>query len=115
VDPQAALAHLGLVQLAVLALAAHRVTRLLVEDTILDRPRSWVAFHSHPKVDELLSCPWCTGFWVSLAWAGAFLLWPLGTLAAALPWALSSAVGLLAARELQGEVQAFGEADEPRG
>jgi hypothetical protein len=112
---EAALARLDLVWLLVLVLATHRVTRLAVEDTIADRPRNWVFMRTPwPEwTEKLLSCPWCFGWWASLACAVLYLNWPVVTVALALPWALSSAVGLLAARELQGEVQAFG-AEESR-
>lgn len=43
-----------------------RITRLLIYDNILDRPRNWVK-RQHAWLDALLSCPWCAGFWVSVA------------------------------------------------
>lgn len=47
-------------------------------------------------IDQLLSCPWCLGFWVCLAAVGAFILAPTGTTWALLPFALSAVVGLVA-------------------
>lgn len=46
-------------------LAAYRLTRLMVEDRILDRPRYWLQTQ-HPVVDELLDCPHCAGMWVAV-------------------------------------------------
>lgn len=55
----------------VVALAAYRLTRLLVTDTILDRPRNWLFTHAPAKIGELLDCPHCLGVWVG---AGCTLL-----------------------------------------
>jgi Protein of unknown function (DUF1360) len=46
-------------------------------------------------VGTLLECPWCAGFWITLAWWGAWQLWPFGTAIAAVPLAASAIVGLL--------------------
>lgn len=95
-----------------LAAAVYRIWRLFSEDTILDRPRKWVlglppSFDadaedptSYPNYREhlatFLTCPWCMGFWMSvLAWT-AWLITPVGAVAAAVPWALSAAVGVAA-------------------
>jgi hypothetical protein len=78
------------------ALAAFRTWRVIAEDTILDRPRArfvgWL-----PKGEEFVTCPWCAGFWVSLAWWGAWEAWPHWTLIVAAPFAISAVVGLIAA------------------
>lgn len=91
-----------------LALAAYRVFRLLSEDTILDGPRNWVLKlgkwkegQALPKgyrqrLADFLICPWCLGFWVTLAWWGAWQVWHGGTLVAAVPFALSTLVGAIA-------------------
>ena len=47
------------------ALAAWRIYKLVSEDTILDRPRNWLTDRS-TWAAELLECPYCAGFWVSL-------------------------------------------------
>lgn len=51
----------------VLALAAHRLTRLALLDTmpfgtLRDR---LIRRKPHGRVAELLTCPWCLGWWVS--------------------------------------------------
>ncbi len=79
-----------------LALAAFRVWRLLAEDTILDRPRERIV-RTLPKGEEFVTCPWCAGFWVSLAWWVGWQVWPHWTLVAAVPFAVSAVVGLIAA------------------
>lgn len=66
--------HPGL-DLAIDFLAAYRVTRLLVQDSILDVPRYQIQ-KLHPKLDELLDCPHCTGVWVAAAVTAARYWWP---------------------------------------
>lgn len=80
-------------EFALLALATLRVWKLIAEDSILDRPRDW--FLVRMKIDELIECPWCSGWWIGLAWWGAWLAEPKWTLVAATPWALSYAVGFV--------------------
>ena len=82
-------------ELILLALAAFRTWKLVGEDTILDRPRAFVVKRGGEYVETLLECPWCAGFWISLGWWGAFLLWPHGSIVAAVPLAISALVGLL--------------------
>lgn len=91
-----------------LALAAFRVFRLISEDTILDRPRAWLLGYGdwqegqqlpksyRVKWGEWVTCPWCAGFWVSLAWWGAWIVWPHATTVVAVPWAISTIVALAA-------------------
>lgn len=89
-----------------LSLAAWRVFQLLAFDDILDQPRRYVTRlgkkwqkegDAVPKEYRVkwalfLTCPFCFGAWIALAWWGAWLLWPYGTLIAATPWALSAGV-----------------------
>jgi hypothetical protein len=96
------------VTLAVTTLAAYRVTRLITTDKLppvvtarrelADRlPETW-AFG--------ITCPHCVGFWVSgvavaaCEYAHRSRAGRRAYLLAALPWAISAAVGLLAEREL---------------
>lgn len=88
---------------ALLGLAAYRVWKLVAEDTILDKPRAWFVYGfrkwrgngSAEYVKDFISCPWCLGFWVALAWWGAFEAWPHGTIIATVPLAISAIVGVL--------------------
>lgn len=66
-------------QLAIiLSLACYRVTRLVVEDTLIDGFRIWlhtVILGKKPKLwreklQELISCQFCISFWI----AGALVL-----------------------------------------
>lgn len=89
----------------ILALAVFRVYRLIAEDDILDRPRDWALDRLEEerleKLDQLITCPWCLGFWLSvLAWL-AWLVSPGWAVGLALPWALSAAVALVAKLDLK--------------
>ena len=74
-----------------LGLAAWRVWHLLADDLILDRPRRYVT-DRWDKTEDFIECPFCLGFWVALAWLGAFALWEEGTLWATVPFALNAVV-----------------------
>lgn len=82
-------------EFVLLALAAWRVWTLLSSDTILDPVRDRVLFtrDGEPRVRwiDWVECPYCSGFWVAVAWWSAFAMtdW---TLVAAAPWAVSAAV-----------------------
>jgi len=89
------------VRLLIDGLAVYRITRLIVEDSILAGPRNralaWADVHA-PKVSEWASCYWCSGLWVA---AGVMIVrrthpraWP--PVAEAL--ALSAVAGILSER-----------------
>lgn len=83
----------------ILTLAVFRVTRLIIEDTILEPLREKTVFKLHPtdsKIRELFACPWCIGFWLAVIAVLMFWAWPVVTLWLALPFAISAAVGLIA-------------------
>jgi hypothetical protein len=86
--------------LSIYVLATMRLTRLVNADTILDPVRIKMAQMFGPQSGtlEFFGCPWCVGFWISLAGAAvpvAVLGWswwwmlPLGL-------ACSQIVGMLA-------------------
>lgn len=95
-----------------LALASWRCFQLLALDDILDRPRRYVtrldprwkkdgdAVGSKYRFElaNFITCPYCAGFWITLAWWGAWLLWPHGTLVAAVPLVLHA--GMIAGHKL---------------
>lgn len=78
-----------------LTLAAYRTWRLLAHDLIHDPLRHRLV-RAESKQEEFLQCPWCAGFWIALAWWLAWCAWPHGTLVAAVPFALSAIVALIA-------------------
>ena len=87
--------------LIVLALAVYRITRLIVLDTIFDRPRDW-ASQKAIWLETLVTCPWCAGFWISLAATILYALSPTVSFWLFLPFALSAVTGLLSRLEESG-------------
>ena len=82
-------------------LAAFRLTRLIVEDEIVADLRSaWFRRHDPgtTKLGYLVTCPWCTGFWVSAGVVAARAVAPRAWGPAAKTLALSAAVGILYSR-----------------
>jgi hypothetical protein len=79
---------------ALLGLAAWRTWCLLALDTILDRPRLWVA-EKGSEVGDFIECPYCLGFWVALAWWGAWQAWDHGTTVVASAVAVAALVPLI--------------------
>lgn len=51
-------------------LAAYRITRLIVADTIFDRPRervqNWLLERGYVKLNEGIACGYCVSVWVAL-------------------------------------------------
>lgn len=110
--------------LLIVALGVYSITRLITIDSIADRPREWIfdrfppanrTMKKRPNPDrctfivtgdhyyvteghwlgELLSCPWCSGFWVSLVVFGAFIAWPVATTFLLVPLALRVIPGMI--------------------
>lgn len=100
-----------------LALAAFRLTRLVGWDDLppVVRFRAWalgervearsrpagqddvyVYLYRRPLLAHFVHCPFCVGFWISVAVYVAWALEPRWTLYAAVPLALSAVVGLTA-------------------
>ena len=115
---------MGLLEFVVLALASYRVTRLLIADDfppvaklrerlllrfpfegqILNGADGTARQSSGTFLGDLVTCPWCLGFWVAaVAWLcyevavdGMNAPWAFRL---AVPWALSAVVGLIWSRE----------------
>ena len=81
--------------LILLALAAYRVFRLLAHDTVLDPVRHRLV-RAESKQEEFLQCPFCLGFWISIAWWFAWIFSAHWTLVVAAPFAISAVVALVA-------------------
>lgn len=97
------LAWVGTIWFIIYALAAYRVTRLITRDSLppIARLRDHVIdrWGDNPW-SELIVCPWCMGFWVSVA-ATALASSPADVVTRwiAVPFAMSAVVGLLASRD----------------
>ena len=92
-------------ELGLLVLASWRTWHLLAEDDLFDRSRRWLTRlptgwadgdrlpdRYRLRLAEFINCPYCFGFWIGLAWWGAFQIWEFGTLVVAVPFAISAGV-----------------------
>lgn len=107
----------------ILVLATYSITRLITEDTIADPIRNWFFTHwpndgftskvkpkrgklrlisqgtwyvdEGTKLGELISCPWCSGFWVALLVCVAAWFAPIWTILLLTPLALRVVPGML--------------------
>jgi hypothetical protein len=87
-----------LIPLIILALAAWRITRFLIEDHLFEplRDRIWSKFPPEStKIGYFFSCPWCMGFWVSAVVVVLYTLVPVVALPVFTVFALSAIVGLI--------------------
>lgn len=92
--------ELSLVVFLILALAAYRITRAIIEDTVFDwlRVRVWKRFDESTPLGYLFTCYWCMGFWVSSLVVLAYIIVPIPTVVVSLVMALSAVTGIIAAR-----------------
>jgi hypothetical protein len=83
-----------------MVLAASRATRLITTDDIAERPRDWLKARlaGHEKLLLLIECPWCIGFWVSLAVVLVTMQFTSVPLPGLHVLAVSLGVGLIAGR-----------------
>lgn len=92
-------------QLLLLGAAAWRTFNLLGYDTIFDTPRNWLlGLPWRWKVgDEIpekykrhwalfITCPYCAGFWISVAWFVAFQISEFWTIWAAVAFVINTLV-----------------------
>lgn len=95
------LENLTLIHILLLALGTHRLTRLIIEDAILETPREALFKRFPPettRIGYLLTCYWCLSIWISLIFVLCYILVPTATLVAALILTISSVTGLLSER-----------------
>lgn len=87
------------INFVILALGAYRLTHLITTDAIADGFRNWIWSKYSPmtKIGYLITCNWCTGFWVSLLFVIGASILPQLTLVVSLVLAISAVIGLLSA------------------
>jgi hypothetical protein len=92
--------EISIVQFIILTLATYRLSRLIVEDTVTEplRDAIWNRFNPSQGIGYLITCYWCTSFWVASLLVLMFIIVPVPTTAMALILALSSMVGIISAR-----------------
>jgi len=88
------------VQFIILALAVYRICRLIIQDQVLETARNliWSKFPYDKGIGYLITCYWCTGFWVSSLVVTCFIIVPIATTAVCSVLALSAAAAIIAAR-----------------
>lgn len=82
-------------EFTILSLALFRLIKLIGDDTILDQPRDWLSDHFGDTFDELITCPWCIGFWLGIPLWASWLLFPDFTVALSTFWALLAVAALI--------------------
>lgn len=87
----------AVIRFIVFLLAVYRVTRLIIQDEILDGPRDWAysKVKRGGKLEYLLGCPWCMSFWVAIPLAILYIVSPTGMMVAGLPLAGSAVTGFI--------------------
>jgi hypothetical protein len=89
-------------EFVVLGLATYRITRLVIRDELLARPRNffWKKFPPEKSLlGYLLTCPWCISIWVASILLISSIIIPEVTYAVGVVFALSAIAGLLTAHE----------------
>lgn len=61
-------------------------------------PIRWIV-NKGSFVGELISCPWCAGFWITGAWWLSWVYAPSATVFFALPWALANIASFVTTKE----------------
>lgn len=84
----------------ILVLAAYRVTRLITTDTVTEKLREkvWKKFPPNTMIGYLITCNWCTGFWISVKFVVAYILVPDVTFVVSLVLSTSALVGIIASK-----------------
>jgi hypothetical protein len=91
---------IDLVTFTILAFAGFRLTHLITTDAIADgfRNKIWSKYAPMTKIGYLITCNWCTGFWVSGFLVLFWLILPQITLVVSLVLAISALIGLISAQ-----------------
>ena len=89
------------IEFVLVALAAFRVTRLVVFDQLTEPLRDHTVYKLSDDgfsgwVRDLFDCAWCAGFWIAGLFAIGWALNEQATLWVALPFAISAVTGLIA-------------------
>ena len=90
-----------LLSLPAAGLATFRISKLLVDDIIFERPRE-ALFKKFPpestKIGYFFTCYWCTSMWVATLLTLGFILIPSVMLIVCLPFAVSAIAGYMSER-----------------
>jgi hypothetical protein len=94
------ISDISIIEFIVLALATYRLTRLIIEDKVMDwlRERIWSRFPPDKRLGYLITCYWCLGFWFASLVVLAYIIVPVPTMVFSVILAVSALVGIVAAR-----------------
>jgi hypothetical protein len=83
----------------IVALAAFRATHMITTDVIAEgfRNKIWSKFPPSTKLGYLITCNWCTGFWMSGIFVFGAIILPQITIVVSLVLAVSALIGLISA------------------
>ena len=92
--------NIDVLEFIILALAAYRLSRVIIEDVVLEKFRDliWNRYGSSTGIGYFITCYWCVGFWFSSLLVLLFIIVPIPTIAVSLVLALSAVTGIIAAR-----------------
>jgi hypothetical protein len=91
--------EITLINFIILALAAFRATHIITTDVIAEdfRNKIWSKWPPSTKVGYLITCNWCTGFWVAILFVVGLSILPQVTFVVSLILAISALIGLISA------------------
>ena len=84
-------------ELTVFALATFRLTRFVVEDVLPEPLRNiiWKRFPPHKGLGYLITCYWCSSFWIATLLTAGYILIHSVLFFICLPLALSAVTGII--------------------
>jgi hypothetical protein len=91
--------EITLLTFVIYCLAAFRLTRLVTTDTIAEglRNKIWSKWPPTTKIGYLITCNWCTGYWIAILLVIFVFILPQLAFVVSLVLAISAAVGLISA------------------
>lgn len=83
----------------ILALASYGLTHIITTSVIADgvRQKVWKKFPTDTKIGFLITCNWCTGFWVGLLLVAGLSILPQITFVLSLVLAIYAVIGIISA------------------
>ena len=74
--------HISLTDICLIILAAYRISRMIVYERVFGLVRYWISLYLKyslvRSLNNLITCPWCTGVWVSLVVFDIYYMVPYG-------------------------------------
>lgn len=88
---------IDLITFVIYILAGYRITRFIIEDSLPEPVRNaiWKKFPPTYGIGYLITCYWCSGFWVATLLVIGYILIPSVMFYVALVLALSATTGII--------------------